>query len=192
MNIEEITLSSGVVLNMWAGSPLAMDSVTQSMKLTDPVPQPPVVHSEEKDRDEPNPNDPGYLTALNEWNARLSIRLFTVLLATASKVKSTPEGMITHDSDEFIEILEMSGVIPRHTDVGLYVQWVMILAAKKDDQELLGTQLLRLAGLSESDIAEAEATFRGLSERDSDQAPLSSVNGSDRDRVPAPDSGVSV
>ena len=90
MDMEEITLSSGVVLNMWAGSPLAMDSVTQSMKLTDPVPQPPVVHSEEKNRDEPNPNDPGYKAALNEWNARLSIRLFTVLLATSSSVKNTP------------------------------------------------------------------------------------------------------
>ena len=100
--------------------------------------------------------------------------------------------MINHDSAEFVEILEMSGFTARRTSVGLYVQWVSILAAKKDDQEMLGTQLLRLAGLSESDIAEAEATFRDISERDTDPAALDNVNGSDGDRVPGPDSRVGV
>ena len=183
MNMEQLELSSGVVLNMWHGSPLAIDTVTQSMKLTDPVPVPPMVYSEDKNREEPNDNDPDYKAAIAEWNARLSIRLFTVLLATSSSVKEVPDGMIAHDSPEFIEIMEMSGIVPRLTSIGLYVQWITILAAKKDDQELLGTHLLRLAGLSESDIAEAEATFRSVSESDADQEPLSNVNGRDRDRV---------
>lgn len=192
MKMEQLELSTGVVLNMWHGSPLAIDTVTESMKKSDPVPQPPMVHSDEKDRDEPNENDPTYKAAVAAWNARLSIRLFTVLLATSSAVKTTPEGMIRHDGPEFVEVLEMSGVPPRQTDVGKYVQWVMIVAAKKDDQELLGTHLLRLAGLSESDVAEAEATFRGLSESDADSRSSDNVDSSNGDRIPDTSSRIGV
>ena len=184
----EITLSTGVILNLWKGSTLALDQATEALKKSDPTPEPPMVFSEDKGRDESNPNDPVYVKAMQNWNGRLSIRFFTVLLATASSVKFVPEGMTTHDSEAFIEVLEMSGIEPRRTNVGLYVQWVSLFAGL-DDQELLGTHLLQLAGVSEASIAEAEATFRGDEERDADQDAPDNVNGADRDRVPAETTG---
>ncbi len=188
MKMEEITLSTGVVLNLWKGSTLALDQATEALKKSDPTPEPPMVFSEGKGREESNPNDPGYVKAVQNWNGRLSIRFFTVLLATASSVKYVPEGVITHDSDEFIEVLEMSGIEPRRTNVGLYVQWVSLFAGL-EDQELLGTHLLQLAGVSEASIAEAEATFRGDEERGTDQDASDNVNGRDRDSVPVETSG---
>lgn len=180
--MEEITLSTGVILNLWKGSTLALDQATEALKKSDPVPEPPMVFSEDKGREESNPNDPAYIKAIANWNGRLSIRFFTVLLATASSVKFVPENMIKHDSDEFVEVLEMSGIEPRRTNVGLYVQWVALFAGL-DDQELLGTHLLQLAGVSEASIAEAEATFRSDEERDTDQDAPDNRDGHDRDRV---------
>lgn len=188
MKMEEITLSTGVILNLWKGSTLALDQATEALKKSDPTPEPPMVYSEDKGREESNPNDPGFIKALQTWNARLSIRFFTVLLATASSVKFVPEGMTTHDSEEFIEVLEMSGIEPRRTKLGLYVQWVTLFAGL-EDQELLGTHLLQMAGVSEASIAEAEATFRGDEERDTDQNASDNVNGADRDRVSVETSG---
>lgn len=188
MEMKEITLSTGVILNLWKGSTLALDQATEALKKSDPTPEPPMVYSEEKGRDESNPNDPGYVKAMQNWNGRLSIRFFTVLLATASSVNFVPEGMTTHDSEEFIEVLEMSGIEPRRTKLGLYVQWVTLFAGL-EDQELLGTHLLQLAGVSEASIAEAEATFRGDEERGTDQNAPDNVNGADRDRVSVETSG---
>ncbi len=188
MKMEEITLSTGVVLNLWKGSTLALDQATEALKKSDPTPEPPMVFSEDKGREESNPNDPGYVKAMQNWNGRLSIRFFTVLLATASSVKYVPEGVIAHDSESFIEVLEMSGIEPRRTNVGLYVQWVTLFAVL-EDQELLGTHLLQLAGVSEASIAEAEATFRGDEERGTNQDTSDNVNGSDRDHVPVETSG---
>ncbi len=183
MEIEQLTLSTDVVLNLWRGSPLAIDNVVQGMKETDPKPTAPMVHSDEKDRDEPNENDPDYKRASLEWTSRIGLRIYAVLLATASSVKSIPKGMMAHDSDEFLEVLEISGIVPRRTSIGLYVQWVHLIAAVQGDAEVLGEKLLRLAGISEAEIAEAEATFRSVQERDTDQDASDNVNGRDRDRV---------
>lgn len=188
MEMKEITLSTGVILNLWKGSTLALDQATTALEKSDPSPQPPMVYSEDKGRSEANPNDPTYVKAMQNWNGRLSIRFFTVLLATASSVNFVPEGMTTHDSEEFIEVLEMSGIEPRRTNVGLYVQWVTLFAGL-EDQELLGTHLLQLAGVSEASIAEAEATFRGDEERGTDQDAPDNVNGADRDLVSVETSG---
>ncbi len=188
MEIKEIELSNGVVLSVWKGSTLALDQATEALKKSEPSPEPPMVWSEDKGREESNPNDPVYVKAMQNWNGRLSIRFFTVLLATASAVKSVPDGMIAHDSESFIEVLEMSGIEPRRTNVGLYVQWVSLFAGL-EDQELLGTHLLQMAGVSEASIAEAEATFRGDEERDTDQVAPDNVNGADGDSVPVETTG---
>ncbi len=190
METEQFTLTTGVVLNLWHGSPLAIDNVVQGMKDTDPQPMPPMVHSEEKDRDEPNENDPEYKKVSLEWTSRIGLRIYAVLLATSSSVQSIPEGMIQPDSDEFIEVLQISGIVPRRTSIGLYVQWMQMIAAGPKDTELLGTKLLRLAGISEGDIAEAQATFRGLPKSDANPDASSDVNGSDRDRVQGATSGI--
>lgn len=189
---EEFELSSGVVLELGRAAPLILTNVTKEMNETNPPPKPPMVYSEEKSREEPNENDPQYLRAKREWDAFLSLRVIEVLIATASKVKSIPDEMIKPESDEFIELLEISGIPPRRTSMGIYTQWLQMVAAQKDDIGLLGVELLRISGLSEEDVAEAEATFRGLSESDTDPNALSSVNGSDRDRVPDDNSRVGI
>lgn len=189
---EKLELSTGVILNVWNGSPLAIDNVVQGMKETDPAPTPPMVHSVEKDRDEPNENDPDYKRASLEWTSRIGLRIYAVLLATSSNVQSIPEGMIKPDSDEFIEVLQISGIVPRRTSVGLYVQWMQMIAAGPKDTELVGTKLLRLAGVSEAAIADAEATFRNLPQSDANPRVSSDVNGSDGDRIPDDDSRVGV
>ncbi|KKN78141.1 hypothetical protein LCGC14_0353680 [marine sediment metagenome] len=188
---EEIELSSGVILTLTPGAPLALNNVMNEMNQSDPPPKPPDVWSEDKERNEPNPNDPDYKKAMAERDSNWSMKIFTLLLATSSTVKDIPDGMMTPESDDFLEMMEMAGIVPRRTPTGRYVQWVQMVAILKDDTKLLNIQLLRLTGLSEDDIAEAEATFRDLTESDTDQESRRAVNGQDRDRVSEPDSRVS-
>lgn len=181
--MEELELSSGVVLELGRAAPLVLTNVTKEMNESNPPPKPPMVYSETKSREEPNENDPQYLRTKREWDALLSLRVIDVLIATSSKVKSIPDGMISHDSEEFLELLEISGITPRRTSMGLYTQWLQMVAAQQNDIGLIGIALLRISGISEEDVAEAEATFRGLQESDADSDTSSRVNGSDGDRV---------
>ncbi len=188
MEKERVEMETGIVLNIWKGSALALDSATEALKKSDPVPEPPMVFSQEKGRDEENPNDPAYRRAVMNWNARLIVRYFQLLIATASEIVFVPETMIKHDSDEFLEVLEVGGIPPQKTSIGLYVQWVSMYVTGAD-QRTLGTQLLALAGVSEASVAESEATFLGDEERDTDQDVPDNVNGRDRDHVPVETSG---
>ena len=183
MEMELLELSSGVVLELGRAAPLVLTNVTKEMNESNPPPKPPIVYSEEKSREEPNENDPQYLKAQSEWNAFLTLRVIDVLIATSSKVKSIPDGMISHDSDEFLELLEISGITPRRTKMGLYTQWIQLVGAQKDDIGQIGIALLRITGVAEESVAEAEATFRSLQESDTDPEAPSWVNGSDGDRV---------
>lgn len=192
MEKEEFKLSSGVVLELGRAAPLLLTNVTKEMKESNPPPQPPMVFSEEKSREEPNENDPQYLQARREWDAFLGLRIIDVLIATSSNVKSIPDGMISHDSDEFLELLEISGMTPRRTSMGLYTQWLQMVGAQSDDIGQVGLTLLRIAGLSEEDVSDAEATFRSLQESDANSDASSRVNGSDRDRVPDGNSRIGV
>ncbi len=184
MKMEELELSSGVVLELSRAAPLIITTVTKEMNESNPPPKPPMVYSDTKSREEPNENDPGYIQAKREWDALLGLRLIEVLVAVSSKVKSIPGEMIGHDSDEFLELLEISGVTPRRTEMGRYSQWLQMVGAHGDDIGQVGAGILRISGLSEEDVAEASATFRSLPESDTDQGASNRVNGQDRDRIP--------
>jgi len=60
--IKEITASTGVRIRVKAVATMLLSSVAQKISM----PEIPVWHNENKGRDEPNPNDPRYLAAVQQ------------------------------------------------------------------------------------------------------------------------------
>ena len=65
--MEEVTVSTGVVFKVKAVPLNAFDLVRRKCMVTKP--KVPVVHIPDKDRDEPNPNNPDYIDEKNEWES---------------------------------------------------------------------------------------------------------------------------
>jgi len=133
------------------------------------VEDPPVPnwHNPDKDREEPNPNDPGYLAALQKNQARRAeaatdvMMLFGVELVDAVPPDETwlpklrfleKRGAFSFDGYDLADPLERAFV------------FVKFIAMGSGDWALLGA----VAGLSGEDVDRAVRSFRGQPERGTD------------------------
>lgn len=157
---------SGAEVYVSPASPVAIQAMQHQQELTDPEPEIPVVYIEAKGREEPNPNDPDYQKAHMTWLARLNIRLFNVIVLTATKFKSAPPDMVTPDStdlDDFMVALDMT--IPKGK-AQRYLAWIKFIACQGTEEfNDFGLFMARLTGVSEQDIKEAEESFRSKTGR---------------------------
>jgi hypothetical protein len=156
---DTITLSTGVVLRLRRPSPMVV--ATAMRKVAKDEPKPPMVHNENKGRDEPNPNDPDYLAAHRAWTAEAGIRSLGSLLPTGTILEEKPDGIVGPDDEDYADLMASMGIDPAAGKYTRYVQWVLHVACGKDDIAPLGIALLRRAGVSEEDVREAEETFPG-------------------------------
>lgn len=137
-------------------------------------PDVPVVHNDEDDRDEENPNDPIYLQKVQDAQALRTLTAYNISIAmgTYSQRDWCPEGVDYVDGTDWPELMEFAGVSVPTTRLARYVAWVKYyVLADHDELNQLMTIIAQYAGfVQEAEVAEAIESFPDKSEWGDDQS----------------------
>lgn len=164
-----ITLSTGVKLKVFRPNMLALMRARQESLKRYPEPKVPEVDVPDKGRKEPNPNDPDYIRAYQDWAYQLGGRILDVFIATGSKLEDCPDDVPDADSDDFHAMVELVGEELASTPMRRYVQWVNLIAAPTlEDIQQLQSLLFTAYGATEEEVAERMEFFRSQTERATD------------------------
>ena len=129
---DVVELSNGIRLRVRTVPPLILRQPIQHL----PEPQPPTIHLDKQDVDEPNPNDPDYLREHAEWEATAgfaTVDLMLLLGTTKPTEEGPPEPMIEHlpddifgpESDAWVSWLEAAKVkVDVSTPQDRYLSWL--------------------------------------------------------------------
>lgn len=155
---KEVTLSNGVVLKIKPMPPMLLTSVQNSI----PEPAIPVVFLEDKGRDEPNPNHPEYIRAMNERAEALAMATSNLILYACTSAVSVPEGVFGPDDDGWVRLTEMAGIkFDKNDKIERYLAWLRSYAvATIDDMNKVQTLPLQLAGTMETEVEAVQDSFR--------------------------------
>lgn len=156
INSEVVVLENGVELNVRRISPIIYADMVKKYK----KPQPPIVFVESKGRKEENPSDPTYIEALNEWEAMISTTMIDSSIVAGTSVKHVPDGILKHDSEDTIDMLNVMGVDTSSKNT-VYLHWVKYIAAVGDDDiSNILSAVARKSGVAEDDVQTASTMFR--------------------------------
>lgn len=176
--IELVTLSTGVVLRFRPVSPTVLDRARQAV----PVPQPPVVYNEARDRSEPNPNHPDYLAAVRAYDEQLVLAAWRAAAILGTKIESLPEGFPGPFEDRWIEELEAGLPEGQTLDVqreltnerernARYFQWLSLYAfGTEEDAFTVAAIAPSTVSLTEEEVAAYVESFRRAQARRTDLA----------------------
>lgn len=182
------TLSCGVVLRFKPVPSLAIREA--AMRIV--APTVPMIHIEDKDRDEENPNDPDYQMAVAEYEAAKALVANDVILLLGTEVESVPEGIAALQDQSWVEQLQVLGIeFDTENHSARRLAWLKFYILRTDEDSikaLLGP--MRSAGVSEGDVATAVASFRDRTARPASDGAGLPDNGDGAD-VPEPDTGTS-
>jgi len=164
----KIQLSTGVVFKVVDVSPFAFNRVKAMMELERP--SVPVVYIESKEREEPNPNDPDYVAATENFDLKLTEKLTDMIILLGSELDTVPEDFPNAQDERWTAKLEKLGInnIPSASEDqdGRYLAWVKLCAMRTfEDYSSLLVACSRSAGVTEEDVAEAASSFRGTKKR---------------------------
>lgn len=156
------TFANGVTVNVKKPSAVAVEGLQSRLLENDPEPRPPMTYIEDKGREEPNPLDPDYQASLLAWSSRTGMRVTDVLLLTGTSAVNIPKDMYEPDSSSLDGWLEALGLgLPddasEHTR---YLFWLKYYVATDEEFTDLSTELVKLGGVTEEHIRQAEETFR--------------------------------
>ena len=98
-----VEMSNGVVFSVRKVPQIAFADLRDSF----PEPSPPIFYNEDRDREEPNENDPRYLSEHANWEVKISTGVINLTLMFGSEVAYIPDGIPTPESKEFKEELEL-------------------------------------------------------------------------------------
>ena len=155
-----LTLSTGVVLKLRTPSEMVVESSFRALKKDEP--KPPRMYIEAKGREEENPSDPDYLAALKQWKVNVGMRGLRALIPSGTTLESVPEGLPGPDDEDYLDLMASMTIDPGVGRFTRYVQWVLHVAcAGVDDIDSLTKTLERLVGVTEEDVAKAQAMFQG-------------------------------
>ena len=166
----EITLENGAVLAIKKPATMLLSNVMLQLQKTDPVPEPPKVYIEEKEREEENPNDPAYKSAMLTWNANSVVRMFNAL-AVASLSITDLNDAYDPEGEEFADFLEAVVIDRAPGKAGRFIQWLNSYALVKTEARQLTHWMMRLAGVGEEDVAEATKFLESDTQRPTDSVP---------------------
>lgn len=153
--VREIVMANGVRVVVTPVAATLIDEVTSRVKR----PRPPLVHMEDKGRDEPNFSDPDYLDALEQSNRDRSNAGMDALILFGVDL---PDGLPEDDKwVSKLKLMEKMGKLDLAAfDLDdeierefLYKRYVLA------DKELIDA-ISAVSGLSEEEIKEAEESFR--------------------------------
>jgi hypothetical protein len=187
----EFTTSAGVVFKLKPVAPFLIRRAMNSV----PIPQPPIVFIEAKGREEANPNDPGYLAALEDREAASSEAIMRATLLAGSAVKSIPAGVEPVESDEWVEMVEAAeiGSVLVGTKAQRYLSWVQFVGCPTlEDLQGLMNAIGRLMGIvAEVDVEQSIDSFRGDEGRPGSNGSAAHSPTPDGPGLPASDAGPS-
>lgn len=144
-----------------------MALVEAGRKVIDP--KVPVVWIEDKQRDEPNPNDPDYKEELNRAAWTRSTTIVNTCLVLGTALISTPDDLDSIESTEWIEQLEFIGLEVPPGKYARYAAWVRYYALDDDELTDLVIHIQRFNGVvTEQDVQQAAEEFKSIETRDTD------------------------
>lgn len=162
--LERITLDNGIVISIKSVPPQVMRQATRHL----PEPPVPVVHLQDADRDEENPNDPRYRIALMQWENDKAQAQLTVALLLGTAVESVPEGFQRPEDTEWVDDIMAAAAIMESTPPtipadgkGRYLAWLRLYAITSElDTFVLTRALVTGFALTEEEVQNAAASFR--------------------------------
>jgi hypothetical protein len=171
-----VTLSTGIRVKLHPVSSALVDD----LKSVIPYPEVPIVHIEDKDRDEENPNDPTYLKQVKETDMKRGDAVFAGLLEFGVElIDGLPE------DDKWLKKLQR--LAKRHQldldgydlkdEFDLEFLYKRNVAVAGDDLSMIGP----LYGMNPLGVARARAMFLGDETRDSDRGIPVEVSSTDGD-----------
>ena len=181
---DRLTLSTGAVLKLKPVPQAVIRRVAAKIER----PAVPVVHIEDKDRDEPNPDDPDYKEAVVQWVTDQALAAFKAVLLLGTEIEIVPEGMDRPEDIGWTAVLLHLGIVTEE-ELGdpyqRYLAWVELYAARTET-DIFGIARLPvlLAGISESEVMDAILSFRGATGRGADNGSAPAAGGDDRDHLP--------
>lgn len=162
--INEVVLSSGVVLRHKKFSRLILQAILDKF----PYPDPPKVRIPEKDRYEINPNDPHYKEQVAKIDEQRSMAIIDAVIVFGTEVSNMPDKITPIESDDWIEELEIIGVnVLKENKKSRYLAWIKYVAMVDTESDLakVMTVFSRMVGASEETVAQAIDNFRSVQER---------------------------
>lgn len=155
-----VELTNGIVLRIVPVPPLAMREVSIQVK----PPEVPTVWMEDKQRDEPNPNDPDYLKALVEYSQRQVEMLTNIMLCLGTQVAEVPEGVDKPEDNDWIERIEFLGLhIDTSNKYQRYLSWLRYyaLTSGPDISSIVRT-VMQNSGTTEEEVQAIIKSFRSV------------------------------
>jgi len=155
--LNEITLSNGIKLSSKPIPPLLLTRAGAEV----PRPQVPTAYLEDKGREEPNPDDPDYIQALQKYQMDLGEAATNVSLVVGTKIEHVPEELSHPDDEDWVQDLEAAGLqLKIDTEPARKLAWLRYyaLSTVRDYNKTLNF-IGRRAGLKEEDVAKAAESF---------------------------------
>lgn len=156
------TFANGVTVKLKKPSAVAVEGIQGRILEDDPEPRPPLVYSEDKGRDEENPNDAYYRAEFLAWSNRTGMRVTDVLLLTGTSADNIPDDLYKPDSELLDGWLEALGLgLPDDASTHTrYLTWLKYYVATDDEFQELSKELIKMSGVTEEHIRQAEESFR--------------------------------
>jgi hypothetical protein len=161
----ESTHHPGLIFKLRKMSRMAL--VEAGRKVIDP--KVPVVWIEDKQRNEPNPNDPDYREELSRAAWVRSTTIVNTCLVLGTKLLHQPEELDALDSQEWLEQLDFIGIAVPEGKYSRYAAWVRYYALDDDELTDLVIHVQRFNGVvTEQDVQQAAEEFKSSETRDTD------------------------
>jgi hypothetical protein len=148
------TLSTGYLAKIVPVSASLIDQVTSKVK----DPEVPMWMNEEKGREEPNPADPAYLTALDEAAKDRGLAAMDALIMFGVELEEEqPENLEGPDGKQWLKKLKFLGIdVDTDDPFELEFFFKKYVAVSAEDVNLVTSR----SGMSAADVEAAERSFR--------------------------------
>lgn len=154
---KDVTLPSGVKVRLVAVPNMVVMAMTKAVK----EPLVPVYHNEAKDRDEPNPLDPQYLRAVEDYKNELGQLTVKAYLANGVRVLELPDDKFALESEEWVEGLRFVGIDVPETGLGREVAWKQFHVLEDADlMDILSGIAIAGGAVTEAQVQQAAESFR--------------------------------
>lgn len=158
MLAKEVVLTSGVKVRLVSVPSMLLLQLTRQLQ----EPEVPMWHNPDKDRDEPNPMDPAYIKAVENYKADMGQLTTRAYLANGVKVlEPLPEDKYPEQDDSWIEGLEYIGIDVPKNGLGRYVAWLQYHILGDADLTDILTGIAVAGGVvTEEQVQQAAESFR--------------------------------
>lgn len=181
----DFTLQNGIVLAMRPIPPLLLQAVSDEFR----APDPPTIWLEDRERHEPNPNDPAYLKEIQRITEAEQLATEDLTLAVGTSVKHVPEGMFKPEDDGWVTQVKFAAKLGKldieidtEDEVKRYLAWLRFYALESSTDIVMVRNLsTMLAGIQEGEVDEVIESFRGDPRRGTDSQSASETGGQDGD-----------